>query len=71
MAQHEKPHMEKPDDTGVLGPDCGHHCGVITVGLTDQHIAHCNCEECHGEPKAELPLDFTLGADSVDPRGIR
>lgn len=31
----------------VLTDECGHHCGVITVGHGVQHIGHCHCPECH------------------------
>lgn len=36
-------------EIGELGPECGHHCGVITVGGRDHHIGHCSCDECHGK----------------------
>lgn len=31
-----------------LSDECGHHCGVVTSGLTNRHVGHCSCGECHG-----------------------
>lgn len=39
---------EHGEEIGVLGVDCGSHCGVITVGNAKQHVAHCACKDCHG-----------------------
>lgn len=73
MADHEQPHRKKPEDSGVLGPDCGHHCGVITTGLTDQKQAHCPCPECHSETAIlrEVPTEFTMSTEQINPNGIR
>lgn len=52
MAEHGANYIRAVDpvtkeEVGQLGTDCGHHCGVITVGGSKQHIGHCNCGECH------------------------
>ena len=45
------------EEIGVLGKDCGHHCGAITVGNAQSHVGHCNCPECHNgkAPDADPP----------------
>lgn len=59
MAEHGDNYKRmKADDgseIGKLGPHCGHHCGIITVGGNDQHIGHCPCEECHAGPFRLVP----------------
>lgn len=71
MAQHDEPYEKAPENTGKLGADCGHHCGVITVGGNDQHVGHCNCPECHGDPRFDNTLSQLSGEKGgVDPRGI-
>lgn len=39
---------DKGEEVGVLSPECGHHCGVKTVGHAHQMVRHCPCGECHG-----------------------
>lgn len=70
MAQHEEPHVKKKDDQGVLGFDCGHHCGVQTVGNAHQMVRHCYCEECHGPKKVFPRFDPDISALSVNTDGI-
>lgn len=60
-------------EIGELGPECGHHCGVITVGHHDKHVGHCDCPECHGEIRAsdyEVPTNLTVDRSGIDPRSI-
>lgn len=72
---------DKKVEIGKLGPECGHHCGVITVGQAGNHEAHCSCHECHGNHASkvhinpihynEVPAQFTNRPNGVNPRGIR
>lgn len=52
MADHGPDYVRTVDpktgsEIGKLGTDCGHHCGVVTVGGSHAHVGHCNCSECH------------------------
>lgn len=50
MPKIEEPHIKyvpEPNDKRLLTVECGHHCGVITVGGSHRHIGHCPCVECH------------------------
>lgn len=51
MADHgdnyKRMKAEDGSEIGSLSPECGHHCGVITVGHSDRHAGHCPCQECH------------------------
>lgn len=62
--------MKGPDgeEIGSLGPECGHHCLVQTVGNAQQMIRHCHCPECHGdqteavgEPESPKPARYING----------
>lgn len=44
---------DKGEEIGKLGPECGHHCGVISVGNAGQHVAHCPCKDCHNTMNVE------------------
>jgi len=79
MADHGKNYIrtvsENGDgEVGRLGPECGHHCGVITVGHSDEHVGHCHCKECHGDVSAimqqMIPSNFTSDTGGVNPNGI-
>jgi hypothetical protein len=64
MAQHEEPYYKhspkEGEPKGELGPDCGHHCGVVTVGRAHQIKRHCPCGECHnGEQPAVVKIGNT------------
>lgn len=61
----------EPVEIGRLGPECGRHCGVITVGASTPHEAHCDCNLCHGHTVSEISSRFTSQQNGVDPRGIR
>lgn len=73
MAQHEEPYIKKPEDVGVLGDECGHHCTVTTAGLIHQQVRHCSCTQCHGDKVTTFDPDisqFSNDPSGVDPRGI-
>lgn len=74
MADHGENYKRMTDaegnEIGQLGPECGHHCGVITVGHDTGHVGHCGCLECHADDISELPRSFTNESGGVDPRGI-
>ena len=61
----------KGEEIGTLGPECGHHCGVLTSGGTNKHVGHCPKNCCHGTPMNEVDPQFTMQSGGVDPRGIR
>lgn len=56
---------EDGSEIGSLGPACGHHCGVITVGHDDRHSGHCACPECHNTP---MPAIIKIGNTGRVPR---
>lgn len=60
---------EEGNEVGSLPPACGHHCGVITVGHSDQHEGHCACPECHNM-KSDISAQFTSEQGGINPRGI-
>ena len=77
MADHGKNYTrmtgEDGKELGSLGPECGHHCGVITVGHSDQHKGHCGCPECHDTDsiKSHIPQNLIEGGEGkVNLRGI-
>ncbi len=52
MADHGNNYVRAVADNGdgeigALPPECGHHCGVLTVGNAKQLERHCACKECH------------------------
>lgn len=69
---YERMRGAEGEEIGSLGPDCGHHCGVITVGVSHKMERHCPCRECHADDSvvAEVPTQFTMGQGGMDPRGI-
>lgn len=74
MTDHGDNYKRMTDDdgkeVGQLGPKCGHHCGVLTVGAAHSHLRHCKCAECHNEFQPDLPTNFTSELGGVNPRGI-
>jgi hypothetical protein len=42
---------ENGQEIGILGTDCGHHCGAYTTGHAAQGKRHCSCPECHNHRK--------------------
>lgn len=71
VADHGDNYTRDEKSKGSLGPECGHHCGVITTG-SHAHKGHCGCPECHNTNvvKGELPTQFTSQSGGIDPRGI-
>lgn len=51
------------EEIGVLGPDCGHHCGALIVGHARQMIRHCDCRQCHHIIKNATIMSISIDAN--------
>ncbi len=61
---------EEGEEIGSLSPQCGHHCGTITVGGKDTHTGHCSCPECHDNVRMGDQIAVMPGRDFAEPPAV-